>query len=126
MMMPLEYGGRRFQVMAYHDAMRHDGPALELAELVDGELGPALVTITFANESAGGTEVLLIGDLESAADDRTRGPESGAEHSAAIFQTPRGRRRWSCECRSVWRSTTWLWSQPTLASASALSVPLQR
>ncbi|TQJ23707.1 hypothetical protein FBZ33_4018 [Micromonospora sp. A202] len=58
-MVPLEYGGRRFQVMAYHDAMRHDGRALELAELIDGELGPALVTITFANESAGGAEVLL-------------------------------------------------------------------
>ncbi|MEU5669655.1 hypothetical protein ABZ749_04630 [Micromonospora sp. NPDC047753] len=59
MMMPLEYGGRRFQIMAYHDAMRHDGPALELAELIDGELGPALVTVTFADESAGGAEVLL-------------------------------------------------------------------
>lgn len=57
--MPLEYGGRRFQVTAYHDAMWHDGPALELAELVDGELGPALVTVAFADGSSGGTEVLL-------------------------------------------------------------------
>ncbi len=44
--------------MAYHDAIRHDGPALELAELVDGELGPALVIVLFA-DSAGATEVLL-------------------------------------------------------------------
>jgi hypothetical protein len=56
---PLEHGGRRFQVMAYHDAMRHDGPALELAELVGGELGPAIVTVMFADERAGGAEVLL-------------------------------------------------------------------
>jgi hypothetical protein len=55
----LEHGGRRFQVMAYHDAVRHDGPALELAELVSGELGPALVTILFADDSAGKAEVLL-------------------------------------------------------------------
>jgi hypothetical protein len=44
--------------MAYHDAIRHDGPALELAELVDGELGPALVTVLFADR-AGETEVLF-------------------------------------------------------------------
>ncbi|MEU8332002.1 hypothetical protein [Micromonospora sp. NPDC048839] len=60
MVMPLEYGGRRFQAMAYHDAIRHDGPALELAELVDGELGPALVTVTFAGENTGGAEAFLI------------------------------------------------------------------
>jgi hypothetical protein len=54
----LEHGGRRFQAMAYHDAVRHDGPALELAELVDGELGPALVTVLFA-DGAGEDEVLL-------------------------------------------------------------------
>ncbi|MEU8283328.1 hypothetical protein AB0C01_03230 [Micromonospora sp. NPDC048905] len=59
MVIPLAYGGRRFQVMAYHDAIRHDGPALELAELVDDELGPALVTVTFAGENAGGAEVFL-------------------------------------------------------------------
>lgn len=45
--------------MAYHDAIRHDGPAVELAELVSGELGPALVTILFADDSAGEAEVLL-------------------------------------------------------------------
>ena len=45
--------------MAYHDAIRHDGPALELAELVNGELGPALVTVLFADDSAGGAGVLL-------------------------------------------------------------------
>jgi hypothetical protein len=45
--------------MAYHDAIRHDGPALELAELVNGELGPALITILFADDSAGEGEVLL-------------------------------------------------------------------
>ncbi|MEV0609454.1 hypothetical protein AB0I61_24090 [Polymorphospora rubra] len=55
----LEYGGRRFQVVAYHDAIRHDGPALELAELVDGELGPALVTVLFPDEGTGGAKVLL-------------------------------------------------------------------
>jgi hypothetical protein len=55
----LEHGGRRFQVMAYHDAMRHDGPALELAELVNGELGSALVTILFAEDSADESQVLL-------------------------------------------------------------------
>lgn len=50
--------------MAYHDAIRHDGPALELAELVDGELGPALVTVLFAEGSAGEAEVLFAdGDL---------------------------------------------------------------
>ncbi|MFF0154045.1 hypothetical protein [Micromonospora sp. NPDC005203] len=59
MVMPLEHGGRRFQVMAYHDAIRYDGPALELAELVNDELGPALVTVTFADGNAGGAEVLL-------------------------------------------------------------------
>jgi hypothetical protein len=55
----LEHGGRRFQVMAYHDAMRYDGPGLELAELVNGELGSALVTILFAEDSVGESEVLL-------------------------------------------------------------------
>ncbi|BCB76730.1 hypothetical protein GCM10022251_50040 [Phytohabitans flavus] len=45
--------------MAYHDAIRHDGPALELAELVDGELGPELVTTLFADDSAGEAQVLL-------------------------------------------------------------------
>jgi hypothetical protein len=46
--------------MAYHDAVRHDGPALELAELVNDELGPALVTALLANDgSSGDAEVLL-------------------------------------------------------------------
>jgi hypothetical protein len=62
MAVALEHGGRRFQAMAYHDAIRHDGPALELAELVDGELGPALVTVLFAADDASpsGSEVLLV------------------------------------------------------------------
>ncbi|MEV0718152.1 hypothetical protein [Asanoa sp. NPDC050611] len=47
----LEHGGRRFVVLAYHDAVHHDGPALELAELVDGELGPSLVTVLFQDSS---------------------------------------------------------------------------
>ncbi|MFC0533925.1 hypothetical protein [Phytohabitans kaempferiae] len=55
----LEHRGRRFKVMAYHDAIRHDGPALELAEQVDGELGPALVTVLFAEDRADEAEVLL-------------------------------------------------------------------
>jgi hypothetical protein len=46
--------------MAYHDAIRHDGPALELAELVDDELGPALVTVLFTDAgSSGDAEVRL-------------------------------------------------------------------
>jgi hypothetical protein len=44
----LEHGGRRFQVMAHHDAIRHDGAALELAEPVNGELDPALIAVLFA------------------------------------------------------------------------------
>lgn len=54
----LEHCDRRFQVMPYHDAIRHDGPAVELAELINGELGPALVTVLFAEDdvSAGGAE----------------------------------------------------------------------
>jgi hypothetical protein len=56
----LEHGHRRFQVTAYHDAILHDGPALELAELVNGELGPALATVLFAEDgTSGGAEVLL-------------------------------------------------------------------
>jgi hypothetical protein len=55
----LEHRGRRFQVLAYHDAIRHDGPALELAELVNDELGPAVVTVLFRGEDTGETEVLL-------------------------------------------------------------------
>lgn len=54
----LQHGGRHFQVMAYHDAIRHDGPALELAESVNGELGPALVTVLFVGGDDG-TEVVL-------------------------------------------------------------------
>ena len=56
----ISYGNRQFQILAYHDAIRHDGPALELAELVDGELGPALVTVLFSPGSpAEAAEVLL-------------------------------------------------------------------
>jgi hypothetical protein len=43
----LDHGDRRFRILAHHDAIRHDGPALELAELVDGEVGPELVTVLF-------------------------------------------------------------------------------
>ena len=32
-----------------HDAIQHDGPALELAELVNDEVGPALVTVLFTD-----------------------------------------------------------------------------
>ncbi|SNY37293.1 hypothetical protein [Paractinoplanes atraurantiacus] len=55
----LDHGDRRFQVLAYHDAIRHDGPALELAELVDGEVGPELMTVLFSASGAEETEVLL-------------------------------------------------------------------
>ena len=55
----IEHGDRRFQVLAYHDAIRHDGPALELAEVVDGEVGPALVTVLFSVADTDETEVLL-------------------------------------------------------------------
>ncbi|WP_412542989.1 hypothetical protein R8Z50_11045 [Longispora sp. K20-0274] len=46
----LTHGGRHFQAMAYHDALQGDTWAVELAELVDGELSapPAdLSTTTF-------------------------------------------------------------------------------
>lgn len=55
----LEHSGRRFQVMEYHEAIRHDGPAFELAEVVDGELGPAVVTVLFGSEGADKAETLL-------------------------------------------------------------------
>jgi len=55
----LEHRDRRFQTLAYHDAVRHDGPALELAEVVDGELGPELMTVLFFPADAGKAEVLL-------------------------------------------------------------------
>jgi hypothetical protein len=56
----LEDGHRRFHVMAYHDAIQHDGPALELAELVNDEVDPALVTVLFTDGgSFGDAEVLL-------------------------------------------------------------------
>jgi hypothetical protein len=46
--------------MAYHDAMRDDAPALELAELNDGELGPSLVTALFAKDGAAGRDEVLL------------------------------------------------------------------
>jgi hypothetical protein len=46
------------KVLAYHDAIRYDGPALELAEVVDGEVGPALVTVLFSAAAADEVEVL--------------------------------------------------------------------
>ena len=55
----LEHGDRRFQTLAYHDAIRHDGPALELAELVDREVGPELMTVLFFPPDPGKAEVLL-------------------------------------------------------------------
>ncbi|MCU7725607.1 hypothetical protein ODJ79_17905 [Actinoplanes sp. KI2] len=58
-MTSLEHGDRRFQTLAYHDAIRHDGPALELAELVDGEVGPALMTVLFFPSDASKAEVVL-------------------------------------------------------------------
>ena len=55
----LEHGDRRFRILAYHDAIRHDGPALEIAEVVDGEVGPELMTVLFFPADAGKAEVLL-------------------------------------------------------------------
>ena len=57
----LDHGDRRFQVLPYHDAVRHDGPALELAELVDGEVGPEIVTVLLSPDDvdAGEARVLL-------------------------------------------------------------------
>ncbi|GAA3764098.1 hypothetical protein [Micromonospora maritima] len=80
----LEHGGRQFHVMAYHDAIRHDGPALELAELVNGELGPALVTVLLADADADADEddalltecglplPILTAFVEAVADERRR------------------------------------------------------
>jgi hypothetical protein len=48
----LGHGDRRFQALAYHDAIRHDGRALERAEVVEGEVGPELVTILFSPTDA--------------------------------------------------------------------------
>ncbi len=46
--------------MTYHDAVHGDRWAIELAELVDDELGPALVTVLFADDgSSADAEVLL-------------------------------------------------------------------
>jgi hypothetical protein len=56
----LEHDHRRFQVTAYHDAIRHDCPALELAELVNDELGPALVTVLFAEDGISGSAEILL------------------------------------------------------------------
>ena len=48
MTVPLGEGDLRYQFLAYHDAVRHDGPAPELAEVVDGEAGPAsLILIAY-------------------------------------------------------------------------------
>lgn len=55
----LEHGDRKFQILAYHDAIRHDGPALELAEVTDGEVGPDLVTVLFHEVDYSEPEVLL-------------------------------------------------------------------
>jgi hypothetical protein len=48
----LEHGERRFQTMAHHDAVQGDRWAVELAELVDHELGPALVTVLFPDDGS--------------------------------------------------------------------------
>lgn len=56
----IEHGERLFQTMAYHDAIHGDRWALELAELVDDELGPALITALFSDDgSTADTEILL-------------------------------------------------------------------
>ncbi|GAA1289482.1 hypothetical protein Psi02_17170 [Planotetraspora silvatica] len=46
----LEHGQRQFHVMAYRDAIYDDAWAIELAELVDQELGPALVTVLYPSD----------------------------------------------------------------------------
>ncbi|WP_197001201.1 hypothetical protein [Longispora fulva] len=60
----LTHGERQFQAMAYHDAIQGDTWAVELAELVDGELGPAIVTALFGEDPPTTTRVLTsTGDL---------------------------------------------------------------
>jgi hypothetical protein len=58
----LDGGGRRFQTLGYHDAIRTDGPALELAEIVDGEVGPPLMTVLFTTDTEGGDAEVLVAD----------------------------------------------------------------
>lgn len=57
----LTHGERQFQAMAYHDAVQGDSWAIELAELVDGELGPSVVTVLFGDEPGQSARV-LVGD----------------------------------------------------------------
>ncbi|GLY29702.1 hypothetical protein [Kineosporia sp. NBRC 101731] len=56
----LVYGVRRFRMLPYHDAVRGDRQAIELAEVVDNKLGPALMTVLFADSGdLAGSEVLI-------------------------------------------------------------------
>ncbi|WP_405163909.1 hypothetical protein OG203_01940 [Nocardia sp. NBC_01499] len=61
----LEHGQRRFRVMAYDDAIHDDAWAVELAELVDGELGPSIVTVLFPSDETPREPRVLVsqGDL---------------------------------------------------------------
>jgi hypothetical protein len=49
--------------MAYHDAVQGDSWAIELAELADGELGPAVVTVLFGDEPPA-TSRVVFGDSD--------------------------------------------------------------
>ncbi|MFG1838153.1 hypothetical protein ACGFH8_06915 [Micromonospora sp. NPDC049175] len=63
MSIELNHGQRRFEVMAYVDAM-HDAQAIELAELASDGLGPALMTVLFTDEASADPRVLLdVGEL---------------------------------------------------------------
>jgi hypothetical protein len=48
--------------MAYHDAIHDDAWAIELAELVDQELGPAVVTVLFPSDGVSTDPQVLLGD----------------------------------------------------------------
>jgi hypothetical protein len=54
----LEHGRRSFEVTAYYDAI-HDASAIELAELGDDGLGPALMTVLFDEDASADPRVLL-------------------------------------------------------------------
>jgi hypothetical protein len=51
--------------MAYHDAIHDDAWAIELAELVDQELGPAVVTVLFPSDGVSTDPQVLLGTAAS-------------------------------------------------------------
>jgi hypothetical protein len=55
------HGQRRFQVMSYSDAINDDAWTVELAEVVDGELGPAVLTVLFPSDQIADPRVLVDG-----------------------------------------------------------------